>query len=246
MSKSLVHMELYPAIDLMGGEVVRLTQGKADQKTVYYQDPLVPARAWQAAGTRWLHVVDLDGAFTGEPGNLAAIERILALGLKVELGGGLRDVATVERVLSLGVQRAIIGTKAAQDVGFIEELVARFGGDRIAVGIDAKDGKVAIKGWVATTELEALAFGRQMGEIGVGTLIYTDISRDGMMTGPNFDAQEAMLRATKCRVIASGGVSRPSDLTRFRQIAPNYANFEGVIIGKALYEGTVRLEDVMG
>ncbi|MDP0498624.1 MAG: 1-(5-phosphoribosyl)-5-[(5-phosphoribosylamino)methylideneamino]imidazole-4-carboxamide isomerase [Verrucomicrobiota bacterium JB022] len=238
-------MELYPAIDLMGGEVVRLTQGKADQKTVYYRDPLEPARQWQQAGTRWLHVVDLDGAFTGTPGNLDAIERILGLGLKVELGGGLRDSATVQRVLDLGVQRVIIGTKAAQDEGFIAELVETFGGDRIAVGIDARDGKVAIKGWVDVTEVDALEMGRRMGEIGVGTLIYTDISRDGMMTGPNFAAQEAMLQTTKCRVIASGGVSQPSDIPHFREIDQRYDNLEGVIIGKALYEGTVRLEDVI-
>ncbi|KAF0094118.1 MAG: phosphoribosylformimino-5-aminoimidazole carboxamide ribotide isomerase [Puniceicoccaceae bacterium 5H] len=238
-------MELYPAIDLMGGEVVRLSQGKADQKTVYYRDPVDPARQWQRAGTRWLHVVDLDGAFTGEPGNLEAIQRILELGLKVELGGGLRDVGTVRKVLELGVQRAIVGTKAAQDAAFMGQLVQEFGGDRIAVGIDAKDGKVAIKGWVDTTELDALEMGHQMGELGVSTLIYTDISRDGMLTGPNFAAQEAMLQATQCNVIASGGVSRPEDISRFREMASRNKNLDGVIIGKALYEGTVKLEDVI-
>jgi phosphoribosylformimino-5-aminoimidazole carboxamide ribotide isomerase len=237
-------MIIYPAIDIKGGRCVRLTQGRADQETVYAENPAEVAAEFKAAGSAWVHVVDLDGAFAGEPANLAAVQAILAVGMKVQLGGGLRTRAAVERVLAAGVSRAVIGTRAAESEAFVGELVAAYG-DRIAVGIDAKDGKVAVKGWVDTTGLGVIAFAQRMAALGVGTLIYTDIGTDGMLTGPNFSAQEAMLQAVPARVIASGGVSRREDVVKLAELARRYANLDGVIVGKALYEGRVQLPDLL-
>ena len=187
-----------------------------------------------------MHVIDLDGAFAGAPGNFAAVQAIVALGLKVQLGGGLRTRASVERALGLGVHRVVIGTRAAESEEFVAALVQTFG-DQIAVGIDAKDGRVAVKGWVDTTTADAIALARRMDALGVRTLIHTDISTDGMLTGPNCGAQEAMLAAVNCRVIASGGVSRREDVERFLEIKKRRPNLDGVIIGKALYEKRVDL-----
>jgi phosphoribosylformimino-5-aminoimidazole carboxamide ribotide isomerase len=189
-------------------------------------------------------VVDLDGAFAGEPQNLAAVEGILARGMKVQLGGGMRTRDAVARALALGVSRVVIGTRAAESDAFVGELVAEFG-EKIAVGIDAKNGKVAVKGWVDTTGTGALELARRMDALGVRTLIYTDIGTDGMLTGPNFAAQEAMLIAGKFRVIASGGVSRREDVVRLTELARRYANLDGVIVGKALYEKRVELPDLL-
>ena len=237
-------MIIYPAIDIKGGRCVRLVQGRADQETVYAENPVEVATYFRAAGSAWVHVVDLDGAFAGEPKNLAAVEAIVALGMKVELGGGLRTRAAVERVLGIGVSRAIVGTRAAESESFVGELVQAFG-DKIAVGIDAKDGQVAVKGWVDTTDTSALALAQRMDALGVATLIHTDISTDGMLIGPNFAAQEAMLKAVKARLIASGGVSRRDDVAHLAQLAHRYANLDGVIVGKALYEGNVSLGDLL-
>jgi phosphoribosylformimino-5-aminoimidazole carboxamide ribotide isomerase len=198
-------MIIYPAIDIRGGRAVRLLQGRADQETVYAEQPETVAAEFKAAGSAWVHVVDLDGAFSGEPQNLAAVQAIAAMGMKVELGGGLRTKESVERALGFGVSRVVIGTRAAESERFVGELVEAFG-EKIAVGIDAKDGKVAVKGWVDTTCTGALDLARRMDAIGVRTIIYTDISTDGMLTGPNFAAQETMLQAGKFNVIASGGV----------------------------------------
>lgn len=237
-------MIIYPAIDIRGGRCVRLTQGKADQETVYSDHPADVGKSFKAAGSAWIHVVDLDGAFEGEPRNLKVVAEIVALGLKVELGGGMRTRDSVKRALDLGVGRAVIGTRAAESEAFVAELVNEFGA-RVAVGIDAKHGQVAVKGWVDTTATSALALARRMSEIGVGTLIYTDIGTDGMLTGPNFVAQTAMLNAVKSRVIASGGVSRREDVQRFAELAKNHANLDGVIVGKALYEKRVDLPDLL-
>jgi phosphoribosylformimino-5-aminoimidazole carboxamide ribotide isomerase len=204
-------MTIYPAIDIKGGRCVRLTQGRADQETVYAENPAEVARGFLSAGSQWVHVVDLDGAFKGEPQNLTVVQSIAALGMKVQLGGGLRTRAAVERALGFGVSRVVIGTRAAESESFVGELVQAFG-ERIAVGIDAKNGRVAVKGWVDTTDLDALAFAQRMEALGVGTIIYTDIGTDGMMTGPNLAAQEAMLGAVKCQIIASGGVSQRNDV----------------------------------
>lgn len=237
-------MTIYPAIDLKGGRCVRLLQGKADQETVYSLEPAEVAAGFLAAGSRWIHVVDLDGAFAGEPQNQTVVARICALGLDVQLGGGLRTRAAVDRVMALGVRRAVIGTRAAESEAFVTELVAAYG-DRIAVGIDAKDGQVAVKGWVATTGTSALALAQRMDALGVATLIYTDIGTDGMLTGPNLPAQAAMAASVKAQVIASGGVSHRDDVTALQALAGTQPNLEGVIVGKALYERRVDLADLL-
>ena len=237
-------MTIYPAIDIKGGRCVRLLQGRADQETVYAENPAEVAAQFRAAGSAWVHVVDLDGAFAGEPQNLAAVEAIAALGMKVQLGGGLRTRASVERALGFGVSRVVIGTRAAESDAFVAGLVQSFG-EKIAVGIDAKNGQVAVKGWVATAEMSALVLAKRMDALGVQTLIHTDIGTDGMLTGPNFSAQEAMLAAGKFRVIASGGVSRREDVVKLAELARRYANLDGVIVGKALYEKRVELPDLL-
>jgi len=237
-------MTIYPAIDIRGGRAVRLLQGRADQETVYAEQPAGVAAEFKAAGSAWVHVVDLDGAFSGEPQNLAAVQGIVATGLKVELGGGMRSRETVERVLGFGVSRVVIGTRAAESDRFVGELVQQFG-EKIAVGIDAKDGKVAVKGWVDTTGTGALEMAKRMDGLGVRTIIYTDIGTDGMLTGPNFAAQEAMLNAGNFNVIASGGVSRREDVVKLAELSRRYANVDGVIVGKALYEKRVELPDLL-
>ncbi len=237
-------MTIYPAIDIRGGRAVRLLQGRADQETVYAEQPAGVAAEFKAAGSAWVHVVDLDGAFSGEPQNLAAVQGIVATGLKVELGGGMRSRETVERVLGFGVSRVVIGTRAAESERFVGELVQQFG-EKIAVGIDAKDGKVAVKGWVDTTGTGALEMAKWMDGLGVRTIIYTDIGTDGMLTGPNFAAQEAMLNAGNFNVIASGGVSRREDVVKLTELSRRYANLDGVIVGKALYEKRVELPDLL-
>jgi phosphoribosylformimino-5-aminoimidazole carboxamide ribotide isomerase len=237
-------MTIYPAIDIKGGRCVRLTQGRADQETVYADNPAEVAMNFKAAGSRWVHVVDLDGAFAGEPRNREAVKAIVALGLHVQLGGGLRTRAAVDEAFGLGISRVVIGTRAAESEAFVGELVQAFG-EKIVVGIDAKNGLVAVKGWVDTTGTGALTLARRMDALGVRTLIYTDIGTDGMLTGPNFPAQEAMLAAGKFRVIASGGVSRREDVVKLTELARRYANLDGVIVGKALYEQRVALPDLL-
>lgn len=237
-------MTIYPAIDIKGGRCVRLTQGRADQETVYAENPADVAGEFRAAGSTWVHVVDLDGAFAGEPQNLSAVQAIVALGMKVQLGGGLRTRAAVERALGFGVSRVVIGTRAAESEPFVGELVQAFG-EKVAVGIDAKNGQVAVKGWVTTAGMSALALARRMDALGVATLIHTDIGTDGMLTGPNVPAQEAMLAAGKFRVIASGGVSRREDVLNLAKLAQRHSNLDGVIVGKALYEKRVELRDLL-
>ena len=223
---------------------MRLIQGKADQETVYAQDPSLVAKQFKAQGSTWVHVVDLDGAFEGEPKNVDTVKAITAVGLKVQLGGGLRSIASVERALAMGVSRVVIGTRAAESEAFVAELVAKFG-DKIAIGIDAKDGKVAVKGWIDTTTTGALGMAKQMNALGVATLIYTDIGTDGMLTGPNLPAQEALLNTVSCRVIASGGVSVREDVVRLLDLAKKFPKLDGVIVGKAIYEGRVDLPDLL-
>ncbi len=238
-------MTIYPAIDIRGGRCVRLTQGRADAETVYAQDPTAVAAGFRAAGAEWVHVVDLDGAFAGVPRNLAAVGAIAELGVKVQFGGGLRNRASVERALAMGAARVVIGTRAAESEAFIADLVAAFG-DGIAVGIDALDGSVAVKGWVNKTATSALGLARRMDALGVATLIHTDVATDGMLAGPNFAAQEAMLDAVRARVIVSGGVGRREDVVRLVEMGRTRSNLEGVIVGKALYEGRVVLGDLLG
>jgi len=233
-------MTIYPAIDIKGGRCVRLTQGRADQETVYSENPAEVAAQFRKDGAEWVHVVDLDGAFTGESQNLSVVRVIASLGMKVQLGGGMRSRLAVERALGMGVTRVVVGTRAAESEDFVAELVRAFG-EKIAVGVDAKSGQVAVKGWVDTTGTSALGLAARMDAIGVRTLIYTDIGTDGMLTGPNLAAQEAMLKTVKCGVIASGGVSQQSDVGALGELGKRYANLDGVIIGKAIYEKRVDL-----
>lgn len=234
-------MIVYPAIDLKEGHVVRLIQGEANRKTVYSHDPADPARKWRDAGSKWVHVVDLDGAFTGKQANADAVRKILDSGLQVQLGGGIRTTETIQFWLDLGVRRVVIGTRAATDPDFVSEAIRNFSPENVAVGIDAKDGQAAIKGWVETVELSAIDFAKDMQERGVRYVIYTDISRDGMMSGPNFEAQQEMLEKTELQLIASGGVSKTEDLAQFQQLAQKFPNLHGVITGKALYDGRIDL-----
>jgi phosphoribosylformimino-5-aminoimidazole carboxamide ribotide isomerase len=238
-------MTIYPAIDIRGGRCVRLTQGRADAETVYAEDPAKVAAGFKDAGAGWLHVVDLDGAFSGEPTNLEVVGRIAALGLRVQLGGGLRSRKSIERAISMGVARVVIGTRAVESESFISEIVAAFG-ERIAVGIDAKDGQVAVKGWVDTTGTSALVLARRMSDLGVATLIHTDVGTDGMLTGPNIPAQDALLNAVRARVIASGGIGRREDIINLIEMGKRLPNLDGVIVGKAIYEGRVDLRDLLG
>lgn len=226
-------MLLYPAIDLMDGKVVRLERGLATKKTIYSDDPVAMAKKWEAAGADWIHLVDLDAAFEGESRNLGVIRDIAkAVSVPCELGGGMRDASSIEAGLATGVRRVIIGTKAAEP-GFLAQSAGAFGPSRLAVGIDAKNGKVAVKGWVETMELTALELAHQAVEAGIRTIIYTDIATDGMLQGPNLAAMREMASAVSCDLIASGGVSGPEDL---RQLA-KVSGIHGVIIGRALYEG---------
>ena len=225
-----------PAIDLMGGEVVRLKRGLASEKTVYSNDPVAFAQKWEQAGGDWLHIVDLDAAFDGVPKNLEHVARICAaVNIPCELGGGMRNIENVSAAFSAGVSRVILGTKAAQSIDFVREVCNEFGGDRIAVGIDAKDGLVAVKGWTETTETRASELALAAQDLGVGTIIYTDIATDGMLQGPNYEQLQGMLEILDCNLIASGGVSSVEDLERLSALEGLY----GAIIGKALYDGKI-------
>jgi len=229
-------MLLYPAIDLMAGQAVRLQQGKADRKTVYADDPTTVAREWELRGGDWLHVVDLDAAFSGTQTNLDVVRRLVdAIGIPLQLGGGVRDEAAIERALGAGAARVVIGTRAAESVDFVAQAIDRFGGEKIAVGIDAKDGFVAVRGWTENTALPAVDLARRVAALGVGAIIYTDIATDGMLQGPNFDAVASLVGEVGCPVIASGGVSSSADLVRLEAIA----GLHGAIIGKALFEGRI-------
>ncbi len=234
-------MLLLPAIDLMSAQVVRLRQGKADQKTVYSNDPAAFALRWQQEGGHYLHIVDLDAAFTGEQKNLESVRAITrAIQIPCELGGGMRTEAAIERALEAGVSRVVIGTRAAESLEFVEQMAARFGSERIAVGIDAKDGMVSVKGWTELSTLRATDLATRAQDAGAGTIIYTDIATDGMLQGPNFAEMERMLALLRCQLIASGGVSRAEDVHRLAQMQDLY----GCIIGKALYDGAVDLRQL--
>ncbi|MDD5199925.1 MAG: 1-(5-phosphoribosyl)-5-[(5-phosphoribosylamino)methylideneamino]imidazole-4-carboxamide isomerase [Terrimicrobiaceae bacterium] len=229
-------MLLLPAIDLMGGEVVRLRRGEAVEKTVYSSDPPAIARQWQAAGGDWLHLVDLDAAFSGESRNLDAVRAICAsVSIPCELGGGMRSESAIRAALDAGVARVVIGTRASESLDFVRDMCAAFGGERIAVGIDARDGRVAVKGWTETTAQDAAALALAVQTAGAGAIIYTDIATDGMLQGPNFHEMEKLLGLLACPLIASGGVSSPGDVRRLAAMP----GLHGAIIGKALYDGHI-------
>jgi phosphoribosylformimino-5-aminoimidazole carboxamide ribotide isomerase len=229
---------LYPAIDLKGGRCVRLLRGEMDAATVYGEDPAAQAAAFEVAGCRWLHVVDLDGAFAGRSANGAAVEAILArVSVPVQLGGGVRDRAALEGWLEKGVARVILGTAAVRDPAFVREAARAWPG-RVAVGIDARGGRVAVEGWAETTGIEAVDLARRYEDAGVAALIYTDIERDGALSGPNVEATAALARAVSIPVIASGGVSSLDDLRALRDCG---APLDGAISGRALYDGRIDL-----
>jgi phosphoribosylformimino-5-aminoimidazole carboxamide ribotide isomerase len=232
---------VYPAIDLRGGKVVRLAQGDLARQTIYSDDPAATARRWLDAGAEWLHVVNLDGSF-GEAGvaNACALEQIVATGARVQLGGGMRSLADIERVIALGVARAIIGTAAIENPELVPAALAQFGAQQIGLGIDARDGRVRVRGWVEDTGVDALTLGAQMRAAGVELAVFTDIGRDGIGTGVNVGATVALAQATGLRVIASGGVAAAADVRRVRD-----AGLAGVIIGRALYEGKIDLREVL-
>lgn len=237
-------MIIYPAIDLKEGQCVRLVQGRAEDKTVYSQNPRQVARDFEEQGAAFLHVVDLDGAFKGRPANLEAIKAIArAISIPFQVGGGLRTRDNVLTLLEAGANRVIIGTRAVKAPEFIGELIAEFGPERIVLGIDARNGMVATEGWVETSSLKATELGRKMKELGVIHSVFTDVSRDGLLQGPNLDSIKEMALNTGLKIIASGGVST---LENIRQLKGMEAlGLSGAIIGKALYEGKIILNEAL-
>jgi len=226
---------LFPAIDLKNGECVRLEQGDMARATVFNRDPAAQASAFAAQGFEYLHVVDLDGAFAGKPMNAGAVERILAtVAIPVQLGGGIRDMTTVEAWLGKGVRRVIIGTAAVRDPAFVKTAAQRYPG-RVAVGLDARDGKVAVAGWAETSELEAFEVARRFADAGVAAIVYTDISRDGLLKGLNLDATIALAERVAIPVIASGGLASLDDVKGL--LEPRARKLAGAIAGRALYDG---------
>ncbi len=235
-------MTILPAIDLKGGRCVRLLQGRADRETVYGDDPVAMAQRWADAGARWLHVVDLDGAFQGRPAHTRTIAAIVrAIDIPVEVGGGLRTGADVQTLLDAGVQRVILGTRAATEPERVAEL-AESHGERLAVGIDARDGWVQVRGWVDTTGWRAVDLAATVEAAGVRTLIYTDTATDGMLSGVNAAAMAELCDRVACRVIASGGVASVQDIRALRAL--RRPNLIGAIVGKALYDGATALSEL--
>ncbi|MFY0692190.1 MAG: 1-(5-phosphoribosyl)-5-[(5-phosphoribosylamino)methylideneamino]imidazole-4-carboxamide isomerase [Paracoccaceae bacterium] len=235
-------MILYPAIDLKDGNCVRLYKGEMDQATVFNDNPAAQARAFQDAGCEWLHLVDLNGAFAGAPVNAEAVEAILSeTSVPAQLGGGIRDMATIETWLSKGLARVILGTVAVEDPALVRAAAKAFPG-QVAVGIDARDGRVATKGWAEETDVMVTDLARQFEDAGIAAIIYTDINRDGAMQGPNVAATAALANAVSIPVIASGGVSSLEDL---RALKASGAPLNGAISGRALYDGAIDLKEAL-
>jgi phosphoribosylformimino-5-aminoimidazole carboxamide ribotide isomerase len=231
-------LTLYPAIDLKDGQCVRLRRGAMDDATVYSSNPAAQARAWQDAGFAWLHVVDLNGAFAGRPVNGAAVTAILAaVTIPVQLGGGIRDMAGIEAWLAAGISRVILGSAAAKNPQIVRDACRAFPG-RIVVGIDARGGKVATEGWSETSQTDARDLARAVEDAGIAAIIYTDIGRDGMLSGLNIEQTVTLANAVTAPVIASGGVGGPQDLLDLRSAAAG-TRIEGVIVGRALYDGRI-------
>lgn len=234
-------MKLYPAIDIKDGRCVRLRQGQFDQVKVYFESPAEVAALWESRGASFLHLVDLDGALKGRSANADCIRQIVeAVRIPTELGGGIRSLRDIEEVLNLGVYRAIIGTKAVEDPRMLRDAVRQFGAEHIAVGIDAKNGMVAVNGWEQVSQISAMDLALLMKDMGVRTIIYTDISRDGMLSGPNVEMTKLISDTTGLDVVASGGVSCMEDLCRI-----HLAGIHGAIIGKALYEKRIDLAEAV-
>ncbi len=234
-------MEIIPAIDLRAGRCVRLYQGDYQRETVFSEDPVAVALEWQRQGAPRLHLVDLDGAAQGMPANLPVIQSILArLAIPVQVGGGVRDAATAEALLSAGADRVVLGTVAVENPVLVEQICRRHGSQRVVVAIDARDGQVATRGWRETTSASAVALADEMVALGVCRLLYTDIARDGTLTGPNVAANAALVRQTGLAVQASGGVSSLEHIRRLKE-----AGVEGVVLGRALYAGAISLSEAL-
>lgn len=233
-------MEVIPAIDLRGGKCVRLYQGDYSQETVFSEEPVEVALKWQSLGAVRLHLVDLDGAAKGELCNLSTIEDIVRkVEIPLQVGGGIRQMKAVEQLLAIGVKRVILGTIVVEEPELVKEACRSFG-EAVVVGLDARDGYICTRGWQQKTDLKAAALAKEMAKLGAGRFIYTDISRDGTLTQPNFEAVDELLSETGFPVIASGGVSSVSHLERLSRIG-----VEGAIVGKALYTGDMRLEEAL-
>jgi phosphoribosylformimino-5-aminoimidazole carboxamide ribotide isomerase len=234
---------LFPAIDLKDGSCVRLQLGEMDRATVFNDDPAAQARTFEEQGFRYLHIVDLNGAFAGKPVNETAVDAILdAISIPAQLGGGIRDMATIEAWIDKGVARVILGTVAVRDPGLVLRACSEFPG-RIAVGIDAKGGKVAVEGWAETSELTAVELARRFEDAGVAAIIYTDIERDGVLKGLNLEATAALAQATSIPVIASGGLASIADVEAL--LRPEFAMLEGAITGRALYDGRLDAREAL-
>ncbi len=234
-------MILYPAIDLKDGQCVRLLKGEMDAATVFNDDPAAQAKAFQDAGAEWVHLVDLNGAFAGEPVNGGAVDAILkALVVPAQLGGGIRDMKTIETWLSKGLARVILGTVAVEDPDLVREAAKAFPG-QVAVGLDAREGRVATRGWAEETDVMVTDLARKFEDAGIAAIIYTDINRDGAMAGPNIPATEALARAVDVPVIASGGVSSMDDLSALKETGV----ISGAISGRALYDGAIDLKEAL-
>jgi len=236
-------MIIFPAIDIKGGRCVRLKQGRADQETVYGDDPAAMGQKWEAAGAAWLHVVDLDGAFSARPQNLPAIRRLRqAVGIPIQLGGGIRTLAVMEEYFALGIDRLILGTAVLKDPELTARALAAFPG-RIALGLDARDGRLAVEGWTETTQTTAVEVAKALAPLHPAAFIYTDIARDGVKTGPNLAATRALAEAVDIPVIASGGVSSLGDIRALKALEP--LGVIGVITGRALYDGLLDLVEAI-
>ena len=236
-------MLVIPAVDIRGGKCVRLFKGRFEEETVFFHDPAEAAREWEARGAKLLHVVDLDGARRGRPENLGSIQAILrSVDIPIQLGGGIREVDTGKALLDLGVSRVVLGTAAARDLSFVKQAIRVLGKERVLVAIDAREGFVAVEGWQEATRKPAEAFARELREVGLEEAIFTDISRDGTLEGPSFQALEQLL-ATGLKIIASGGISSLEDISRLKGLERK--GLVGAIVGKALYVGAFRLEEAM-
>ena len=230
-------MIILPAIDIKNGQCVRLQQGLKDSETVYFKDPVAVAKRFQDMGVQYIHIVDLDGAFEGEPQNLKIIESIVkALDIPIEVGGGIRSLEMAKMYMDIGISRIIIGTQAIKNFTFIEKLISLYD-EKICVSIDAKDGMVCTEGWVESSNMEALELANKLEKIGLSNLVYTDISKDGMMTGPNFRMLEILNNNLCMNIIASGGIASAEQLDRLAEM-----DLYGAITGKAIYEGAIDLE----
>jgi phosphoribosylformimino-5-aminoimidazole carboxamide ribotide isomerase len=233
--------DIIPAVDILDGKCVRLYQGKFDAETVYDASPLEAAERWVSLGAKWMHLVDLNGAKTGIQENLEIIREIIeSFKINCEVSGGVRTIETIEFLFACGAKRIIVGTRSVIDRQFVKSIVNKYG-DRIAIGVDASGGRVATDGWTKVTDIDAKAFAKDLQDLGVKKIIFTDTSRDGALKGPNFDAIEDICASVNIPIIASGGITSVSDIKKLK----NIPGVEGCIIGKALYEGKISLEDAL-